>query len=62
MFTILPFPELDALGDELAYDQDAAFLDDALSAPSAPDTIPAERDTSGSRTKVSFQVMSKSFP
>ena len=44
--------ELDALGDELAYDQDAAYLDDAINAPAAPDTVPAERDTSGSRTKV----------
>eukprot|EP00795_Rhopilema_esculentum_P014472 gene14472-5534_t len=48
--------ELDALGDELAYDQDAAFLDDALSSPPAPDTIPAERDASGSRTKDGVKV------
>ena len=44
--------ELDALGDELAYDQDAAYLDDALNAPVTPDTVPAEKDTSGSRTRV----------
>ena len=44
--------ELDALGDELEFDQDSAYLDDAINAPAAPDTVPAEKDTSGSRTKV----------
>jgi len=48
--------ELDALGDELAYDQDAAYLDDAINAPAAPDTVPAEKDTSGSRTKDGVKV------
>lgn len=32
--------ELDALGDEIALDEDASFLDDAIKAPSAPDREP----------------------
>ena len=52
LILLLHILELDALGDELAYDQDAAYLDDAINAPAAPDTVPAEKDTSGSRTKV----------
>eukprot|EP00794_Sanderia_malayensis_P003619 gene3619-4130_t len=48
--------ELDALGDELAYDQDAAYLDDALSAPSAPDTNPAEAGAASLKTKDGVKV------
>lgn len=32
--------ELDALGDDLAYDEDASYLDDAIAAPSAPTRDP----------------------
>ncbi|XP_022919398.1 charged multivesicular body protein 5 [Onthophagus taurus] len=32
--------ELDALGDEIALDDDASYLDDVLKAPAAPDTKP----------------------
>lgn len=32
--------ELDALGDDLALDEDTSFLDDAIKAPSAPDKEP----------------------
>jgi len=32
--------ELEALGDDLALDEDASFLDDAIKAPSAPDKEP----------------------
>lgn len=34
------FAELEALGDELALDEDSSFLDDAIKAPSAPDKEP----------------------
>ena len=30
--------ELDALGDDLAFDEDTSYLDDAERAPAAPDT------------------------
>lgn len=33
--------ELDALGDEIALDDDTSYLDDALNAPNAPDKDPA---------------------
>lgn len=32
--------ELEALGDELALDEDTSYLDDAIKAPSAPDKEP----------------------
>ena len=32
--------ELDALGDEIALDDDASYLDDVVKAPSAPDKEP----------------------
>ncbi|XP_023713302.1 charged multivesicular body protein 5-like [Cryptotermes secundus] len=32
--------ELDALGDEIALDDDSSYLDDAVKAPSAPDKEP----------------------
>lgn len=32
--------ELDALGDEIALDSDTSYLDDAVSAPSAPTGVP----------------------
>jgi len=32
--------ELDALGDEIALDDDTSYLDEAVQAPSAPTTVP----------------------
>merc|ERR1719400_143891 len=32
--------ELDALGDDFALDEDTSYLDDAISAPAAPDKEP----------------------
>ena len=32
------FPELDALGDDLAFDEDTSYLDEAEKAPTVPDT------------------------
>ena len=49
--------ELDALGDDLAFDQDEAYLDEASSAPAAPDTLPSDGDQSSLRTKVSQNVI-----
>ena len=37
--------ELDALGDDLALDEDASYLDDAISAPSAPTNVPGDSVT-----------------
>lgn len=41
--------ELDALGDEIALDDDTSYLDDAVKAPSAPDKEPG---TESVRNKV----------
>lgn len=41
--------ELEALGDDLAIDEDTSYLDDAIKAPSAPDKEPG---TSSVRNKV----------
>lgn len=41
--------ELDALGDEIALDDDTSYLDDAVKAPSAPDREPG---TDSLRNKV----------
>lgn len=35
--------ELDALGDEMALDDDTSYLDDVVKAPAAPDKEPGER-------------------
>lgn len=32
--------ELDALGDEIAFDEDSSYLDDAVSTPSVPTSEP----------------------
>lgn len=42
--------ELDALGDEIALDDDTSYLDDAVKAPSAPDKEPGAESV---RNKVS---------
>jgi charged multivesicular body protein 5 len=36
--------ELDALGDDLALDDDTSYLDDAVAAPNAPDKEPGRKD------------------
>ena len=41
--------ELEALGDDLALDEDTSYLDEV---PAPSDTIPGERDTGGARTQV----------
>lgn len=45
--------ELDALGDEIALDEDTSYLDDAIKAPNAPDKEPG---SSSVRNKVIIQI------
>lgn len=47
--------ELEALGDDLALDEDTSFLDDAIKAPSAPDKEPG---ASSVKTKVCIPIKS----
>lgn len=47
--------ELDALGDEIALDDDTSYLDDAVRAPAAPDREPGA-DSIDLRNKVFFPV------
>ena len=42
--------ELDALGDDLALDEDSSYLDDAISAPSAPTNVPGDSVTNKVKT------------
>lgn len=45
---------MDALGDEMFMEDDAAYLDEASSAPAVPGSLPGEKDTGGDqRMKVS---------
>ena len=37
--------ELDALGDEIALDNDTSYMDDALAAPNAPTATPGAEST-----------------
>lgn len=48
--------ELDALGDDMFLEDDAAYLDEASSAPGVPSTLPGETDTSSSKTKDGVKV------
>ncbi|CAL8322154.1 unnamed protein product [Boreogadus saida] len=38
--------ELDALGDEMMFDEDSSYLDDASTAPSIPEGLPGDKSTS----------------
>lgn len=46
--------ELDALGDELLFDDDSTYLDEASTAPSIPEGIPGDKSTN--RVFHSFRV------
>jgi charged multivesicular body protein 5 len=48
--------ELDALGDDLALDDDQSYLDEAASAPAAPVGLPSHSESSGSRTAEGVRV------
>lgn len=50
--------ELDALGDEIALENDGSFLDDAISAPNAPDKDPGAASI---RNKVGCFFLNKIF-
>lgn len=43
--------ELEALGDDLALDEDTSYLDEV---PAPADTIPGEKDTGGTKTQVCY--------
>lgn len=45
--------ELDALGDEIALDDDTSYLDNVLNAPEAPSNKP---EATGAKTKDGIQV------
>ena len=45
----MKLPELEALGDDLALDEDTSYLDEV---PAPADTVPGEKDTGGARTQV----------
>lgn len=49
-----PWTELDALGDELLFDDDSTYLDEASTAPSIPEGIPGDKSTN--RVLDSFRV------
>lgn len=47
--------ELDALGDEIALDDDPSYLDDVLKAPEAPSTKP-EAGKDKNKVSISFKL------
>ena len=57
--------ELDALGDEIALDEDASYLDDAISAPSVPgkepgaDSVATNKD--GIEVRIHFDYLNLEF-
>lgn len=44
--------ELDALGDDMFMEDDAAYLDEASTAPGVPSSMPGETDDSGSKQRM----------
>jgi len=46
---LLFLSELEALGDDLALDEDTSYLDEV---PAPSDTIPGEQDAAGAKTQV----------
>lgn len=44
-WSLLTCPELDALGDELLFDDDSTYLDEASTAPSIPEGVPGDKST-----------------
>ena len=47
--------ELDALGDDFALDEDQSYLDEAISAPSAPTTVPGAESVTNKASLQSHQ-------
>ena len=50
--------ELEALGDDLALDEDTSYLDEV---PAPSDTVPGEKDTGGTRTQVLHESVYNHF-
>lgn len=48
--------ELDALGDELLFDNDSSYLDEAASAPAIPDGVPGEKSVNRVQTNMSISI------
>ena len=48
--------ELDALGDEMMFDEDSSYLDDASTAPSIPEGLPGDKSTSRVRSHGSSPI------
>lgn len=49
IYLLLFLSELEALGDDLALDEDTSYLDEV---PAPSDTIPGEQDAAGAKTQV----------
>lgn len=50
------YTELEALGDDLALDEDTSYLDEV---PVPSDTLPGEGDQEGTKTQVQLFIMLK---
>lgn len=50
------YTELEALGDDLALDEDTSYLDEV---PAPSDTLPGEGDQEGTKTQVQLFIMLK---
>lgn len=50
--------ELDALGDEIALDDDATYLDDVLNAPEAPSNKPEKPEAAKNKVSTVFSCYS----
>ena len=48
--------ELDALGDEIALDEDASYLDDAISAPSVPGKEPGADSVATNKDGIEVRI------
>ena len=53
--------ELDALGDEIALDDDTSYLDDAVRAPNAPTTVPGADSVPARVSITSYHMYIQSF-
>ena len=49
--------ELDALGDEMMFDEDSSYLDDASTAPSIPEGLPGDKSVSRVRRRWSSSLI-----
>ena len=49
--------ELDALGDEMMFDEDSSYLDDASTAPSIPEGLPGDKSVSRVRVHWSSSLI-----